>query len=283
MTGHQPKPAPTPGPTPGHGHAPGRHIGPRPGRHGEGPTDSLGVPWSGRDLNPQPFAGDPGEADPALLAALIGHAADSRGTRVTEQDVMAALAPARLLVPIVAQVGAGHPMPDHIRGDAGAEASIPLLAGPGGVRGLPAFTSVAALATWDAAARPVPVEAARAALSAVDEGCAVMVIDAGSPHAFVVRRPPLWAIAQGRAWTPPADDAELANAVRSALSPVTAVRDVRLEPGRRSELAVVLGLTPGLDAVALQAVLAEVSELLADLAVLAERAESLELRPVAAG
>lgn len=266
----------------GHGHGHGhQHIGPRPGRHGEGPTDSLGVPWAGRDLTPQPFAGDPGEADPALLAALIGHAADPVGP-VREQHVMAALAPARLLVPIVARVGEGHPMPDHIRGDAGAEASIPLLAGPGGVRGLPAFTSVAAMATWDAAARPVPVEAARAALSAVDEDCDVMVIDAGSPHTFVVRRPPLWAIAQGRAWSPPSDDAELADAVRSALSPLTVVHEVRLEPGRRSELAVVLVLAPGLDTPGLQAVLADVSEHLAGVPLLAERAESLELRPVPA-
>lgn len=255
-----------------------QHIGPRPGSPDEGPTDSFGVPWSGRDLNPQPFAGDLGEADPELLAVLTARAA---GT-ATEQAVIAALAPVRLLVPVVAAVGQGHPMPDHIRGDAGAEMSIPLLAGPSGLRALPAFTSVATLAGWNADARPSPVEARRAALSAVDEGCDVLLLDPGSPHAFVVRRPPLWAIAQGRDWTPPAQDAELTAAVRAALTPLAPVRDVRLEPGRRAELAVVLGLAPGLDADALQAVLAQVSEHLATVALLAERAESLEVRATAA-
>ncbi len=35
-----------------------------------GATDSAGVPWAGRDLRSQPFAGDDGAADPALVAAL---------------------------------------------------------------------------------------------------------------------------------------------------------------------------------------------------------------------
>ncbi len=255
-----------------------QHIGPRPGSPEEGPTDSFGVPWSGRDLNPQPFAGDPGEADPELLAVLTACAA---GT-ATEQAVIDALAPARLLVPVVAVVGQGHPMPDHIRGDAGAEMSIPLLAGPAGVRALPAFTSVAALAGWNADARPSPVEARRAALSAVDEGCDVLLLDPGSQHAFVVRRPPLWAIAQGRDWTPPAQDAELAEAVRAALTPLAPVRAVpaRTRTARRARRRARTG--PGLDADALQAVLAQVSEHLATVALLAERAESLEVRATAA-
>ncbi|MBL8931513.1 MAG: SseB family protein [Kineosporiaceae bacterium] len=263
-------------PTQPPGHS--RHIGPRPGAPGEGPTDSHGLPWSGRTLNPQPFAGDPGDGDPQVLAALAAHAT---GT-ATEREVLAALAPARLLVPIVAVVGEGHPMPDHVRGDAGAEMSIPLLAGPAGTRALPAFTSVLALAAWDAEARPSPVEASRAALSAVDEDCTVMVIDPGSVHAFVVRRPPLWALAQGRTWTPPAEDGELAEAVRGALGLLPAVRAVRLEPGRRRELDLVLTLEPGLDAAGLKEVLSAVSHRLAGVTLLAERAESVELRPVAA-
>lgn len=245
---------------------------------GGDPADSYGIPWHGRSLTPQPFAGDTGEADPALIAVLAALA----GGHAREVEVIAALRGVRLLTPVVAAIGDGHPLPDHVRGDAGAEMSIPLLAGPGGRRALPAFTGVASVAVWDPAARPVPVEAERAALSAVDEGCEAMVLDPGSPHAFVVRRPPLWALAQGRAWVPPADDAELRDAVRAGLAPVAAVRAVRLEPGRGSELAVVVELPAGLTAEELQAVLAQVTERLGAVPLLAERAESIEVRPTAA-
>ena len=45
-------------------------------------------------------------------------------------------------------------------------AAMTLLAADGH-RALPVFTSIAALAAWDPAARPVPVTAARAAQAAV--------------------------------------------------------------------------------------------------------------------
>jgi len=255
-----------------------RHVGPPPGT--DGPTDSLGVPWAGRALGPQPFAGDPGDADPALLAALTGHAAGEQ----SEQAVLAALASARLLVPVLAAAGEGHPLPDRVRGDAGAEASIPLVAGPDGSTALPAFTSVAAMAAWDGAARPVPVESARAALSAVDEGCSAILIDPATAHAFVVRRPPLWALAQGRDWVPPHQDRAIAAAVAAALGAdpaIPGVVGVGLDAGRRAELAVVIRLVPGLDQAALAEGLAAVGERLAGLELLTERAASIELRPVA--
>lgn len=253
-------------------------MGPRPGP--DGPTDSLGQPWTGRTLGPQPFAGDPGDADPALLATLTSHAAGGS----SEQAVLAALAGARLLVPVLASVGEGHPMPDHVRGDAGAEASLPLVAGPDGTTALPAFTSVAAMTAWDPTARPVPVEATRAALSAVDEGCSAMLLDAGSPHAFVVRRPPLWALAQGRAWVPPHQDGAVVEAVTAAVHAdpgVPGVLGVQVEAGQRAELAVVVRLVPGLDRAALTERLTAVSERLAGVDLLSERAGSIELRPVA--
>lgn len=248
-------------------------------RRPSGPSDSHGVPWAGRRLGAQPFAGDTGAADPALAATLADHAEG----RVGEADVVAALVIARVLVPVVAAVADGHPPPAEApppRADAGAQMSVPLLAGPDGSRALPAFTAVDTLAAWDAAARPVPVEACRAALAAVDEGCQVMVIDPGERWEFVVRRPALWALAQGRSWVPPAADPEIVDAVRAAVAGLEEVRSVRLDPGRGAELVVVLGLVQDLDAGRLHALLARVGERLRGLSLVAERAESVQLRPV---
>ena len=55
-------------------------------------ADSAGVPWAGRTLVEQPFAGDDGTTDPALAAALTGG---------TLADVVRAWAPSRALVPVV--------------------------------------------------------------------------------------------------------------------------------------------------------------------------------------
>ena len=41
-------------------------------------------------------------------------------------------------------------------------------------------------------------------------GSSLLVVDPASDPAFVVRRPALWALAQGREWIPPHEDGELA-------------------------------------------------------------------------
>ena len=72
-----------------------------------GGADSAGVPWHGRSLAPQPFAGDDGEPDPALVAALAGRTPGG----ATAADVVAALARARVLVPVVAAPRPSEPAP----------------------------------------------------------------------------------------------------------------------------------------------------------------------------
>lgn len=158
-------------------------------------TDSAGVPWAGRDLAAQPFAGDDGACDPALAAALAGGSL---------ADVVRAWAPTRALVPVVAVLGEGDDLVPAA-GDKSADMALATLTGRDGTRALPVFTSTAALAAWDPAARPVPVEAARAAQAAVAEGCDVVVLDTSR----VLPRPAVWAVAQGRDWLPPAEDPEV--------------------------------------------------------------------------
>lgn len=226
-------------------------------------TDSAGVPWRGRSFTPSGFEGDDGTADPRLASALAAHQAGDAGL----DDVVAALAGARLLVPVVAT-----------RGEEAAEMAVVTLRGTDGRVALPVFSSVAALAAWDAAARPVPVEARRAALSAVDSGTDVLALDVAGPVTVVVPRPAVWAVAQGRSWVPSPRDREVAAAVRAAVTAVPGVDDVRCEPGERAELRVVLLVSPGLDADGVRALTEAVSGHLAASEVVAERVDSLELR-----
>jgi hypothetical protein len=181
-------------------------IGPVSARSAPEPSsDTAGVPWVGRDLPSQPYAGDDGRVDPALAEALAGFATGA----VAIVEVVRALAAARVLVPVVAVIGEDHPLPTHTRGDLGAEMAIVTITGADGKRALPVFSSVQTLAGWDADARPVPVESARAALSAVAEGCELLVLDAAGPVPVVVPRPAVWALGQSRVWTPPGADPEV--------------------------------------------------------------------------
>ena len=238
------------------------------------PADTAGVGWGGRTLPTQPFAGDDGGADPALAAALVAHAA---GTASLPAAV-AALAGARVLVPVVAVLGEEHPLPAHARGDLGADMAIVTLTGPDGRRALPVFSSTATLARWDPAARPVPVDSARAALAAVAEDCELLLLDPAGPHPLPVPRPAVWALGRGRSWTPPGDDGELLAAVRAAVHPLPDVRGVRAEPLGDTGVRVVLGVTAGLTRPELDAVVHAARALLAEVELLAERAEAVELR-----
>jgi hypothetical protein len=233
--------------------------------------DSAGVPWAGRTLTSQPFAGDDGSAAPALAAALAGG---------DEHAVAEALAAARVLVPVVAVLGeepapAG---PSGLPADKTADMAVATLVGRDGRRALPVFSSLAALAAWDAAARPVPAEGPRAALSAVADGCDALVVDPAGLRPAVVRRPVLWALAQGRRWLPPARDPDVLAAVEHALVGVGV--HVACAPGRRGDLLVRLGLPAGLDAGQLSALLDGVKARLAASELLAERVEGLELEVV---
>jgi len=239
-----------------------------------GRADSAGVPWHGRTLSPQPFTDDPGDADPALAAALAGHAEG----RVEPAGVVAALAPARVLVPVVAVLGGDHPVGAGLRADTGADMALVTMTGADGVRGLPVFTSTAALVGWDPVARPVPVESVRAALSAVAEGCDRLLLDLAGPHPFVVVRPAVWALAQGRAWLPSPNDPDVVAAVERAAGAVPGVLGVRCEPGVGAELRVVLGIRAGLDRDALDGVVARVRTVLAADSDVADRVDSMELR-----
>ncbi|WP_345752835.1 SseB family protein [Microbacterium rhizophilus] len=229
---------------------------------GEDPAaDSAGVPWEGRHFEANPHSGDDGSADPALLAALTAFHAGG-GDQVAVID---ALRHARVLIPLVAEKGdegvGAHGLPV----DKTQELSIVTVAAPDGRKVLPVFSSVAALGRWDPVARPIPVEAVRAALAASSEQTDLMVLDPTSETEFVVRRPAVWAVAQGEPWEPSFVSPDVFLGLQESIAGELAVLDLGVEPGdptgrlRGPELVVRLTLMSGLDRAELDAVLARLA------------------------
>lgn len=230
-------------------------------------ADSAGVPWEGRGFQPNPHSGDDGSADPALLAAITAFRADAAAGRQGDHvAVVDAYRSARLLIPLLAEKGE-HGVGPHGRVvDKTQELSIVTVAAPDGRRVLPVFTSVAAMGRWDASARPVPADGVRTALAAAADETDLIVIDPGSQTEFVLRRPAVWAIAQGLAWEPSFASPEVFAALQASIGGELAVLDLAVEPGdptgrlRGPELIVRMELIHGLDQGELDAVLGRLAK-----------------------
>ncbi len=234
---------------------------------------------TGKALPPSSgFSGDDGSADPELTATLAAHA----GGSATVAQVVHRLASTRVLVPILAELESSAEGENGHTVDKEASAGVVALQAPDGRRALPVFTSVASMAAWRTDARPVPVDARRAALSAVSEDWALLVVDPAGPVTVLVPRPAVWALAQGKEWEPAVADGVVApavqDAVASAVDGVPHVARAWAEPGRRAEVAVVLRIDAGLDRAGLDAVLAQVNAALAGNDVVSARVDGLELR-----
>lgn len=224
-------------------------------------ADSAGVPWQGRAFEANPHAGDDGSADPALLAALVAF----RRGEGDQVAVVEAYRTARLLIPLLAEKGDEGVGPTGLRVDKTQELSIVTVAAPDGRRILPVFTSVDALARWDAGARPVPADGARTALAAAGDDTDLIVIDPGSETEFVLRRPAVWAIGQGQRWEPAATSPEVFGALQASIGGELAVLDLAVAPGdpearmRGPELIVRLQLIEGLEPAQLDTVLSRLA------------------------
>ncbi|MDN3937245.1 SseB family protein [Arthrobacter sp. YD4] len=286
-------------PQPGHRALPG-HIAAALAGAG-GATDSAGQPWAGRSLSGDGatihnFEDDDGTADAGYLAAVAALAAGTGD----EAGVVAALATARVFVPIVASlaeegdaVAGAHGTELH--GDKQADMALVTLKAPDGRTALPVFTSAENLTAWHPEARPVAVYAARAALSAVAEHAELLVLDPGSAATFVVRRPAVWALAKQHGWVPSYRDQAVADAVAASAAGVRALRGVELRPGggvasaqadgtqlpgggAGPELRVVLYLEDGLSAAEVQSLVAGLNEDWARNEAFAERVDSIEIK-----
>lgn len=150
-------------------------------------SENAGV--EGRQLMGPGFPGDAGDADPALESALASYSSDpSRAPQA-----LAALASARLLVPVVAVLGEV----DEHGGDKSSDMATVLLTGVDGRQALLAFTSTASLAAWNPDGRPVPVVARDAARAAIQDHADAIVVDVAGPVPFVIEGAALEHIARG--------------------------------------------------------------------------------------
>jgi hypothetical protein len=207
-----------------------------------------------------------------------------RDGRSGPEAVVDALRGIRLLVPLVAHAGDEGVTDAGLRVDKTQELSLVTVSGPGGRTVLPAFTSVTALSAWNPKARPIPVDARRAALAAAAEGTELIVLDPGSPTEFVLRRPAVWALAQGESWLPAPRDPDVVDAFELSTGDEPAVAGIRVVPGdpdarlRGPEVVAVLALVPGLDQPALDALIARLQQRWAESGVIAERVDSLGVR-----
>lgn len=247
------------------------------------PADSAGQPWAGRQFEAQPaFAGDDGSMPVELGAALAAFRAGAG----SQQSVVDALRGSRLLVPLIATLGESGTNERGVVVDKSAELAIVTVKGPDGREVLPAFTSVAAMQSWNPKARPVPSEAVRVALAAADERTDLVVLDPTSETEFVLRRPAVWAIAQTLPWIPSFDDAEVAREFTRSVAEEPMVIDLGLGSGdpdarlRGPELVVTLTLAPGLDQLRLDALLARLQESWGANELIAARVDSLAIKLV---
>jgi hypothetical protein len=193
-------------------------------------------------LNPggQQFRHDHGDADQQVAAALAAYQAG----RGSEQAALAALAAARLLVPVVAVLADGS----AAEGDKNSEMVLPTLIGNDGRPAVLAFTSVDALARWRRNARPVPAEAARVWQAAATDRCAV-VIDVAGPVPLAVEGARLAALAAGQPVPPAHEDPDVRAAVEAAVAAEPLITGFGLAAGTEAEeatdLTVRLYLTAG--------------------------------------
>ena len=249
----------------------------------DGPADSAGQPWAGREFRANTSAEDDGSAPEHLLEALRRFRARETG----EERVIDAIRDSRLLVPLVAELGESGTTAGGLTIDKSQELSIITVAGPDGRNVLPVFTSAAAMAAWNAEARPVPSDANRVALAAAQENTDLVVLDPTSATEFVIRRPALWAIAQSQPWLPSYASRPVADAFAASIATELSVLSIALgagDPDARldgPELVVRLELVDGLTQAELDATLARLAARWAADDVIATSVDSLRVQLVA--
>lgn len=242
-------------------------------------ADSSGVPWEGREFQPNAHAGDDGTTPEAVAAAILAFR-DGTGSLT---ELAAALAESRALIPLMTHAGDDFDADNPVMEDKVQELAVVTLAGPNGETVYPAFTSVEAMRAWNRDARPIPIEMRRVCLATAGEGAERVVVNPGTDQ-IVLRRPVVWAIAQGHPVVMPWESAELLDDLREALSGIDNLRDVAVvagDPtasGNGPELRIVLTLPAGLDQSVVGGLLADVQRRLASIERLAAAADSIEIK-----
>jgi hypothetical protein len=199
------------------------------------------------------FAGDDGTIDPGLEAVLSAY----DGGRVGMREVIEVLRGVRLMTPLVAVLDETEESPRGLRQEKSSHMASVSRVTADGRRGLLAFSCVAAMATWDPAARGIPAPAPRVAAAALEEGADAVLLDLGGPVRVAVRGTALSALSLGEPVPPAYEDPEVRAAVLDALSGLDGFAGARLEPPDDAseesapDLVVLVRPAPGVDGPAL--------------------------------
>ncbi len=216
--------------------------------------DSAGVPWEGREFSQNNWTQDDGSTPRLLGEALEGE--------LDKVKLFSALAQSRLLIPLLAELGESGIGVHGQTVDKSADLAIVAVSTPDGKSAIPAFSSVAEMASWNATARPVPVDVPKLAIAAVSEGHDRVVLNPAG-RALGIRRPALAALAQGLLWTPPHLNGEVIQLVADAAAAQREIQTARVfdaDPAAqllKPELGIEIGLAAGLAPVELQRVLTQ--------------------------
>lgn len=194
--------------------------------------------------------------------------------------VVTALRGARVLIPVVANVDEmeEREYEGQIVGDKKSHAAMVTVAAPDGRAALPVFSSTEAMSGWRKDARPVPVEARRAALAAGTEADSLLVLDPGTAETTLIPSQAVAAIATGEEWSNPLLDGEVHSAIARIVEAIPAAVRAEVLPGQSAEVRIVLALKPGLDRVAVLNASNQMSTALGSTPIITERIDSLELR-----
>lgn len=247
--------------------------------------DSAGRAWQGRAFEANGWADDDGSA-PKLLADAL---AAFRAGDAAASDVVDAFRQSRVLIPLLADLGEAELGVHGQLVEKSADLSIVTVAGPDGQTVLPVFTSVAAMQSWNAGARPVPTEPVKAALAAAAEQTNRIVIDPGTEATeFAIRRPAIEAIAQSLTWSAPETRPEIHELFAEAIASEDDVFAFALmsgDPQSRlagSELLALFRVRAGLTEAKVNATLNRVFERLTTSELFASAVDSMAVKLVAA-
>lgn len=272
------------------------------------PADSAGTSWQGRDLT---GSGIDGSSNPLHAFDTDNGLEDEAWTRLSqdlqdgnadEKDVFEVLEKIRVfaaVVPTVAESTQETRVDSHgheftVESDKEADVALISLQAADGRGALPVFTSIPKLTAWHKDARPVAAWMPRACLSAVDEGNELVVIDPGAHLTYVVRRPAVYALAQQHTWIPSYEDVEIAQALSELTDLVPGLQQLAMAPGRGvgtqtadgkiiagggagPELALVATPQNSSDTVGNKLMLTTLQSLIADVEILTQRADTVEL------
>lgn len=251
-------------------------------------ADSAGQSFEGRSFEPNPFAGDTGEADRGLIATLEAfHSTEVSREKREElaEAVINALSNTRVLIPLIAHAGDYGLTDDGRVVEKTQELSVVHVEGPDGRPVAPVFSSVATLSAWKPDARPIPVDTPRAAMAAASDGLASMILDPGSRLTFSLRRGAIRCLAQSLPYVSAVRDREVVEAIGlGVLAAGSAIEGHALRSGdplrqmAGPEIVVDIDVKPGLDRSAITELVAAMNEEWNAHPVIAERVDGLGIK-----